>query len=59
MLVYIFFNPFSLNFFYTLHGGKVDSIFVVDVTIGIAACYYFGAELLCLFNGIDGYVTGA
>ncbi|MNI01034.1 hypothetical protein D3C73_538560 [compost metagenome] len=57
MLSNIFFDPFSFNFFQTFNSSKIDTVFVIYITVGIAACYHFSAELLCFFNRIDRYVT--
>ncbi|MNG33501.1 hypothetical protein D3C84_1197700 [compost metagenome] len=56
---YVLANPFALNFFNLFYKCQVDAFWVINVTVGIAACDDLSAELLCFVDCIRGDVAGS
>lgn len=54
----ILFDSLSLNFLELFNESKINTVLIVNITIGVRDSDNFRTELGCFLNSIDGNVTG-
>ena len=56
--VSVLFDTSTFNFFDVFYNVKVDSVRIVDISVGVVHCNNFGTKLSSFLNSVNSYVTG-
>ena len=56
--VCIFFDTSTFYFFDILYDVKVDSVRIVDISVGVVHCNNLGTKLSSFLNSVNSYITG-